>query len=106
MDLAEIYDRTSQTVHVFHVWPYAGDQKIDWWASDDGQHHAIYRQEAYYDDQLRERRNRGNMICPQNKQQRLVFIGYIVGHIDMAPGTYFEVLRNRFSLTNVAEDEK
>ena len=106
IDLVGVYDRTSDTVRVLHIWPDAGDQKVEWWMSEDGQHHAIYRQDAYYNDRLRERRNQGNMICPQDTSQRLVFIGDLVGQIEMSPDAYFEVFRNRISLSNVAENQE
>jgi hypothetical protein len=106
IDLVEIYDRTAHTVRVLHIWPDAGDKKIEWWMSEDGNYHAIYRQDAYYDVTLQQRRNKGNMICPQDKSQRLVFIGDIVSQINLEPSYFFEISRSHIALKNVAENEK
>ena len=105
IDVVEIYDLSAQALAVRHIWNDIGSNlSVEWWMSADGKHHAIYWQDAYYDEQLTRRRNTGNMICPQDKSQRLVFIANLSGDLGFAPDSYFEVSRNRIVLLNVAEN--
>jgi hypothetical protein len=106
VDIVEIYDRATHTARVIHIWNgIGGDHLVEWWMSADGQHHAVYWPDAFYNDQLRQRHETRNMICPQDKSQRLVFIGMLSGDVGLAPESYFEIMRNRITLQNVAENE-
>lgn len=105
IEVFEIYDRTKDNVRIIHIWPKAGDQKVELWMSDDGLHHAIYTPDSYYNEKLQKRRNLNNMICSQDKSKRLVFIANLSGTIDMNPDDYFEILRSRVTIKNVVENE-
>jgi len=107
IDLVEVFVRTSASVKVFHLCDLAdANCPLEWWISKDGKHHALYNQEAYYDDTLRKRRESGNMICPQDKKQRLALVGHIARQIDLEPESFVELFRCRFRLESVCIDGK
>ena len=103
IDLVEVYDRVSRSLKVFHLSELAdGNSPFEWWISADGKHHALFHQDAYYDEVLRQRRSAGNMICPQDRTQRLILVGQIYSQIDLEPESYVELFRTRFPLASVS----
>jgi hypothetical protein len=107
IDLVEVYDRVSGAMKVFHLCDLAdANCPFEWWISADGKHHALFHQDAFYDGVLSQRRSSGNMICPQDKAQRLFLAGPISRQIELDSASYVEVFRSRFRLDSVSVDGK
>lgn len=103
IDLVEVFDLASRTLRTFHLSEIAdANSPFEWWISGDGRHHALFHKDAYYDEVLQRRRTRGNMICPQDKTQRLVLAGQICRQIDLPPKSCVELCRARLKLTSVS----
>ncbi len=107
IDLVGVYDKSSHEIKVFYLSEIAdANCPLEWWLSDDGQHSALFHQDAYYDESLRNRRQQNMMICPQDKTQRLHLIGQIHQQIDLEPTSFVELFRNRIILPSTSVDEK
>jgi hypothetical protein len=107
IEIVEVFDKASGSLRIFHLSPLAdANSPFEWWISEDGLHHALFHQEAYYDDVLRQRRESGNMICSKDQTKRLVLIGNIFRQIDLDPNTFIELSRNAVQLHSISVDQK
>ena len=107
IEIVEVFDCVEGALRLFHLSDVVGaNQSFEWWISKDGKHHALYSQDAFYDESLRQRRNAGNMICPQDKMQRLVHVGQVSRQIDLLPTTFVELFRGDILLESACVDEK
>jgi|GEM_PF-5048049 len=107
LHLLEVFVKASAAVRTFYLCDLAdADCPLEWWISMDGRHHALFHQEAYYDEVLRRRRESGNMICPQNKSQRLAMVGHIARQLDLEPEAFVVLFEGRFRLQSVCIDAK
>lgn len=102
-----MFDHTTGALKIFHLCELADtNSPLEWWISKDGKHHALFDQEDFYDLTLKQRRDAGNMICPQDKTQRIFHIGHVYRQIDLIPSTYLELSRSLLRLDSVSFRQK
>lgn len=85
--------------------PQAGpNQPLELWCSTAGRF-AAYNQDAYYGDQLRERRQQDKMVHPDARNERMTLVGSVWGAPDYAPSEYVELGRSSTVLRQLPLDE-
>ena len=82
-----------------------GSQPLDLFVSETNRHIALYHQEAYADDELRNRRARNAMLYPGGEGEKMILVGQVESALNFDPALYFELSRAQLHLKHIPIDE-
>lgn len=75
-----LFDRGVGQVRIhFESKDCSSNSAAELWIEQGTAHYVLYQPDEYYDEGLRECRNKGNMISPRDSSRRLVFVGQVWG---------------------------
>jgi hypothetical protein len=94
------HKETTETIVVYISDCAGGNQSAELWCGKNTGRCFVFHQDAFYDEELRNRRRDNNMISTTVPKERLVHIGDIWGSLPIQEKDYFLVSKSVLSLPN------
>jgi hypothetical protein len=106
LEIVIVASKLSGEIQTYLLSPIGGGhQAAELWRARNSGAYAIYHQDAYYNNELMERRKTGTMRHPRHRNDQMVLIGLVWGAPTWSPDESWVIARVPLVISDVAIDE-